>query len=76
MFIVCQARLFEVENIGQNSYDVSNLNKGVYTVLAIDKEGNNLSRKNIETIIISKFSSKGLYIIKYSPFLFPFVGFN
>jgi len=35
----------EVSKVGQNSYDVSNLNKGVYTVLAIDSEGNNFTGK-------------------------------
>ena len=38
-------QFIEVEKIGKNSYDVSNLNKGVYTVLVIDSNGNNLIGK-------------------------------
>ncbi len=35
----------KVETISPNSYDVSGLNKGVYTVLVVDEEGNHLVGK-------------------------------
>jgi hypothetical protein len=34
-----------VKKVGQNNYDVSSLNKGVYAVLAIDEDGNKLIGK-------------------------------
>ena len=36
---------FKVDRISKNSYDVSGLTKGAYTVLVIDAEGNNLVGK-------------------------------
>ena len=38
-------QIFEVDKISENRYDVSGLSKGVYTVLVIDDEGNNLVGK-------------------------------
>ena len=32
---------FEVEKVGENSYDIAGLGAGIYTVLAIDSEGRN-----------------------------------